>query len=208
MAAIEGAGGRDPTKEVPQFPRNRDEVGFELTDGFAGEQIRRLVSIVVKRCRLSGADGEQLEQDLRLALLRRLHRYDARRGSWPAFVFVALSGQSKTLARRYERYAREVSLYGDPETSVRSLADRLSGVNPSTRKPSIAASAIARFELRHDLNIALSRMQMDIADACADLESDSVAAVARKRRTPRRTFRGRLVKARDVLIDHDLDKYL
>jgi hypothetical protein len=208
MAATIQSNGFDSADDRPQFPRNREEVGYELTDGFAGEQIRRLVSIIVRRCHLKGGDTEQLEQELRFELLRRLHRYDSRRGSWPAFVFVVLSGQSKTLARRYSRLARQVSLNGDPGTGAFSFADLLSGVNPSTRRPSGTASAIARFELRHDLNIALSQMQEDVAAACDDLKTESVAATSRKRGTPRRTLRSRLEKAREILVDHDLDKYL
>lgn len=188
-------------------PQDPEALGQELTTGLAGILIRRTAFHIASRLGLPASEREELEQDLRLQLIRRFRHFDAKRAPWHSFVTAVVDRCGLTLWRRLGRLPCTESLdvvSGDEFSPSELIA---SGEHVR-RTGARSRSDLDAFGLEHDVAEVVAQLEAELVEFCEKLKEQSVAQAARELDIPRSTFRDRLERVREIFADHDLDKYL
>jgi RNA polymerase sigma-70 factor (ECF subfamily) len=160
-----------------------DALGTELMHGFAGRLIRTKVKSICRTLRLPGVDQEDLEQQLRLDLLRRSPQFDRNRGTWEAFVCCVTGSRARTHFRRLQGLRRPL-LESD-------LPDELDGCG---RASAVETPA-------HDLERIADQLTPDKRRLLEMLRTSSITEIARQLRVPRTTLSARVKALRRELRD-------
>ncbi len=155
--------------------------------------------------RLNDQDLEDLEQDCRVELLRKLKRFDPDRGKPDAFVarvlrnFLANYLRNRSAGRRDPR---RVTSLGGPERAARVSEGAMDRCGRHARpRPDEA-------ELRHDVQTVIADLPPELLDLALRLMRQSVTATARESGVPRTTLQSRVRKLRAVFERHELREYL
>jgi RNA polymerase sigma factor (sigma-70 family) len=160
----------------------------------------------LRRCGwLNEPDLEDLSQDCRVELLRKLGRYDPSRGAIEAYAARVLKNFLANCLRN------RVAQRRDPR-SVTTLGE----IDGSDRVPQVAKdrfrrdrrSSLEQSDLSHDLLTVLGLLPPDLQDLALRLKYQSVAAAARELGIPRTTVQSRIRKLRVIFERHDLKEYL
>jgi RNA polymerase sigma factor (sigma-70 family) len=162
--------------ELPQG----EHLGNDLVHGEAGAIIRHAVRRILRGTSASESDHDDVAQDLCLAVLARLAKYDSRRGRWPAFATIVIRSREGQLRRRYLR--------------GRHLERTVGELDCIDRSPE---AAITQSDLRHDFKAVVSRLPHKLQYLCELLTKRTVAAAARELGIPRTTLRRRIAKLRE-----------
>jgi RNA polymerase sigma-70 factor, ECF subfamily len=180
-----------------KYPRTID-LAQELTDGFAARFIRYKAGRLVGRAGFPPCDREDLEQDLRLHLVKRFPQFDPTRAHWNAFVVMVISRHVLTLVAQRRRGKRHHDL------TVLSLDQLSADVSDFTEEPT-AGRCAPRSALRDDtadrdtvldVRHVMARLPPRQRELCRRLMKESPAEVARQMRVPRTTLSGRILSLR------------
>lgn len=164
----------------------KEELGIDLMRGQVAAIVSRSVGRIVRGMYATSADREDLAQDIRLEILRRLPWFDANRGAWPAFATLVARRQEARLRKRLLGRLRPIG----------------AGEQVVARTESTAA-----IDLRLDVASAKSQLSVELAKLSDLVQADFVATVARRLGIPRRTLRAKLAKLKQHLQRHKLSEY-
>jgi RNA polymerase sigma-70 factor (ECF subfamily) len=134
-----------------------------------------------RRCQ--DADLDDLRQDLLLDLIRRLPRYDPRRGNLGAFAGVILRNQASRMARQIHHRRRSqggalVSLDAPCASGTELLGATLAEADGLGAWQGQHRTPVEEVSLRHDLACALGALPADARDLCVALATRSVSSMA------------------------------
>lgn len=189
---------------MPSNPSPPIDLGHQLTRGYAARMIRFRAVQIVGLVGLPKTDCDDLEQELRLHVLRRLEKFDPTIARWNTFVRVVTERHAATLIERLRRRSRVPDPACSPNPSSISV-DAVSE-SPSTEeaKPHILARVAVhstheqQSDLAMDVQQVLSLLPKPCRRMCALLKLHSVAEAARLLGIPRTTLHDRLSRLRGV----------
>lgn len=182
------------------------DLNHELTKGYAGRFIRFRVSQLAGKFGISRSDRADLEQDLRIALLERVDKFDPERGHWNVFVFTIIE---RTIAAMFtpgkvEQRMTELefdslsSLVASGDCSETSLAQLVLPEDQARISGRRVVDHVGEVDRNHDVAILLERLPPDLREIATLLMHKSVAAVARELDIPRATLRRRIKTIRGI----------
>ena len=165
-------------------------------DEYAGRLIRHKARQLVKHPGFTGADREDIEQELALELLRRQQEYDPDRAPRAAFVTGVLRQKAAMMRRARSAQKRRggngmCSLHEqvrNEDGQHVELADTLGQEDRLRRTGGQAKSPTASCDLRLDMETVLARLPGRLRELCNLLKTKSVAEVCRATGTPRMTL--------------------
>lgn len=181
------------------------DLGVELTSGFAHRFIRHKVRQLVRQKWCSLADQEDLEQELRLWLLRRAEQFDQALSDWPAFVTTVIERRIASLVEHATRHKRQsdsplCSLSDSVTDATGHACERHETLSDSQRGHAAGVDKLpplALFELRHDVATVLDSLPPDLRQVCDMLRDHPVQSVARRLGLPRGSLACMLKEIRD-----------
>jgi len=196
--------------------RHGIDLSSELSRGFAGRLIRRKAAQLIGKTNLVATDRDDLEQDLRIALMAQLPKFDPTKAHWNAFVTVVVNRQ---VARLLEYRKRKKRGYTE---HVVSLSAQVPGENGEPTelsrmiRPEQQGFLVAMplhdnqeaFEVEHDVSLVMSKLTDEQRDLCRHLMHRSVTEAARILRIPRSTIQDRVQEIRQVFAKYELEEYL
>jgi len=186
---------------------------YEFSDGFAARYIRRKAWQLVGVAGYSRGDQADLQQDLAVALLQRIPKFNPGRGHWNVFVVTVIERQVATLlaARRarkrlaaVERLALQTSAVGDASPHVAQIAIR---GQQAARPYAAGRDELETFESQHDIALVLRRLPAELRIVWDWLQTDTVRDTARGLRVSPQTIYQRLKRLRLAFQAADLGKY-
>jgi RNA polymerase sigma-70 factor, ECF subfamily len=172
-------------------------------DPAIAELIRSKAARLFGSTKLNPQDVEDLLQECRLELNRKLGRFDPDRGDPDAFVarvlrnFLANLLRNRLARRRDPRCVKSLCR-NDRDGSFRDPAD--DRLRPHPR--------LDEAELRCDVRVAINSLPPNLRDLAVRLMDRSVSQAARELGVPRTTLHSLLRKLRAVFERHDLRDYL
>ena len=153
------------------------------------EYTRKLIQIKAKRLvqqsGFTSADREDVEQELRLHLLRKAHHYESSRGSPNTYVARVVKSGIVTLLRERRRQKRRPMLpqrsLAEPvmATETTSLADVLTQSDADRRLGNATTSESQTFIDQDAVAVALQAVDPQVRQLFERLESGTVAVVAK-----------------------------
>lgn len=180
------------------------DLGLELTKGYAGRRLRFRAFQVSCSQGFSDTDRDDLEQDLRIAIMQSLPQFDPTRGHWNVFVFTIIerrildlftSGQirDRTRAMETESLASLVTLPDQEETSLSQLVlpEDQSRVNGRPYRHHIEST-----DLASDLSEVLAGLPSDQVELATRLMELTPSELARELQMPRSTLRDMIEELR------------
>jgi RNA polymerase sigma-70 factor (ECF subfamily) len=158
---------------------------------------------------LPAADLDDLRQDLLVDLLRRLPRFDARRGSIGAFANIVLRNQSSRIAIRHHRQRRAqggplLSLEAPRAGARERVCDTLAESDGLAAWHGQRCCAAAVTELHQALQAVLARLPAEDRRFCAVLAHRTVSDLVAEGFGSRSALYRRLADLRHVLTAHGL----
>lgn len=144
-----------------------------VTSGFAARAIGQKARQLAGQRGFSLSEREDIEQELRLHLLRRLAKFDPQVAPWNVFVRTLVERHAATLVMRRRSQLR--------------LADRC---------PPPSHSAEVDIDAALDTAMLLADLPCRAREICERLKNDTIAEVARQMGLPRSTLRGEITRLR------------
>jgi len=181
-------------------------VGLGGIDGFAAERIRIKARQLVGKGGFTESDVDDIEQELRLDLLKRFPDYDAARGSWEGFISGVLDHRIGSLVasrmaekRDWRRVAFSLNeMIPDGEGEE---VERVATMPADEPEANIRALAF-------DLAKALADLPPKLRRLCKNLQDTNITEIAREEGVSRKTVYGWIKKIRERLEDRGLHHYL
>ena len=176
----------------------------QLTRGYTARMIRFRAVQIVDLVGLPKADCDDVEQELRLHVLRRLEKYDPAIARWNTFVRVVTERHAATLIGRLRRLNRLPDPASVPNPMSISLDAVSESLNTEETRPDILACIAAdgahehQSDLAMDVQQILSLLPKPCRRMCALLKLHSVAETARLLGIPRTTLHERVSRLRGV----------
>jgi len=178
--------------------------GHQLTRGYAARMIRFRAAQIVGLVGLPKTDRDDIEQELRLHVLRRLEKFDPAIAQWNTFVGIVIQRHAATLIERHRRRGR----VPDPTSSPNPISISLDAVREppaaDRTKPHVLAALAVHSNHEHQSDLAMDVEQVltllpkPCRRMCALLKRHSVAEAARLLGIPRTTLHDRLSRLREV----------
>ncbi|MFN8179290.1 MAG: RNA polymerase subunit sigma-24 [bacterium] len=158
------------------------------------------------------ADKRDIEQELTLDLLRRLAKYDARRGTRTAFVRRVVENRVKTLlehrlAERRDPRRLAFSLDDALDPHSEGTLSREEVLDPGDLDPTWGSPA-EDHDLRVDLGRAIYQLPLDLARLAMALEVESVTQISLRTGIPRGTLYDAIARIQAALKAAGLREYL
>ncbi len=145
-----------------------------VTCGFAARAVRQKAKQLAGRSGFSFSEQEDIEQELRLHLLRRLSSFDPEIAHWNVFV--------RTLVERHT-----ATLIAERRTKIRTTDGALD----------LAESRESHVDQVLDTDAILAQLPREARKLCERLKRDSVSEVARQMGVPRSTLRDGIAQLRE-----------
>jgi RNA polymerase sigma-70 factor, ECF subfamily len=179
-------------------PENID-LPYELTNGFAARFIWYKVTCLVSRASINRSDRDDLEQELKLHLVRRFGKFDPTIASWNSFVIAVVERYILTflVMRRRRRQMRFSSLEALIRTDVDSNNDNRTMVVSKEWLGRDCDDPIMQCDLAIDVQHIIAHLPEQARHLCERLMSDSPAEVARQMQIPRTTLCSRILMLRN-----------
>ncbi len=204
-------------RQPKKTPLNKNgvptDLGRELTKGYAGRRIRHR-AFQVSCCRgFSESDRDDLEQDLRIAIMQSLHMFDPSRGHWNVFVFTIVEreildrftpGQIRERTRAMETDSLSTLVAGpdQEETSLAQLVlpEDLSRLNGQPHRHHTATT-----DLTEDVAVVIDHLPPEQATLAMQLMELSPSELARELKVPRSTLRDAIKELRESFMRWGVD---
>ncbi len=200
-----------PRSDSPAWPDTEP-----ILDGFAQRLIRRKARQLARLPGFSLSDCEDIEQELRLKLLKHLASYDPQQGCRQAFVTALVERQAANLLRakraekRDHRSVRSLSMVvaEDEEEGPVELADTISQRHLDARLGRATREEHELAELAMDVNDVIAGLPPELGELARRLKTDSLSQIARDLGVPRTTLADRVQKLRRCFEQAGLQHYL
>lgn len=197
-------------------PHDNVDLNEQLTRGFAAKMIRQKAKQLVGHFGLTKSDREDLEQELKLALLERFDRFDPETANWEAFTTMIVDHRIASIiderwAGKREFRHNVVSLatqVPDADGEQVELAQQIGDTHQERVTGVAAPDPTEAVELAHDLDVVCAKLPPDLRELAERLKYESVAQIARDMGISRRTLRDRIAKLREYFAADDLQEYL
>ena len=175
------------------------DLAHELTEGFAARFIRYKVARLVDRTTIRSSDADDMEQELKLHLVRRFSQFDPALSRWNSFVVTVVERYILTflVMRRRRRNLRFAPLeeFVDADSEP-SDVDRTVAIG-KRHSTSNAHDPRRQLDLALDVRHVLSCLPERTRRLCERLMIDSLAEVARQLQMPRTTLHGHILLLRN-----------
>ena len=197
---------------MPSTPSSPIDLGHQLTRGYAARMIRSRAVQIVGLVGLPKTDRDDMEQELRLHVLRRSEKFDPTIARWNTFVRVVTERHAATLIERLRRRNRMPNPACCPNPSSVSLDAVSEPPNTEEAKLNIQAAVAVHStheqesDLVMDVQQVLSLLPRPCRRMCALLKLHSVAEAARLLGIPRTTLHDRLSRLREVFVAAGIKK--
>ena len=202
----------------PQVQRGAGQIdlAYELSQGFAGQYIRRTVCRLIGKAGISSSDKPDLEQELALALCERLDRFDLERGSWNAFVVTVVRRQAIKLLEARHRRKRiagfranllSTSVTG-PDGKKRVLEQLIESRHLSALTCHYSPSDADRSDLHSDLATVIASLPWPLRRLCFWLQHETMTELARRNRRSRTALYRQLAQVRKAFAQAGLQEFL
>ncbi len=178
------------------------DVNEIVTSPFVTKLIRRKAREVTRNYSFHAVDADDVEQTLLLKLLQRLQKYQPRKGHYKAFVTRVIETQVATLIEHHsapKRDDREVGSLSEPirrDERDELLANLVTEAEGSNHTQCALRNVSDEAELSELIAIVLADLPPDMRTLAEQLQSASVAVLARQLGLPRTTLRDRLQRLR------------
>lgn len=196
-----------PTPNQPAanngFPTDLDH---ELTRGYAGRLIRYRAWKLAGAGGFSRSDRPDIEQELRIALLERIDKFDPQRGHWNVFACTIVERTIATMftprraAERTRKFeADSLSTLIAAEDQVETMLGQLVTAEEQARLSGRAVRHhVDEVDLAADVATVLASLPPELRDVAERLQSTNPTALARELNIPRRTLRDWMATIREA----------
>jgi len=157
-----------------------------VLDPFVQTQIQRRARRLVGRNGFVATDREDIEQCLRLELLRRAHAFDPKKATWHGFVTLVLRRAVSRILRARHAEKRDYRRNSLLQTTDPRLASHLT------------TNGDGNADLVQDLAACEARLPSDLRAITGSLRTESLSEAARAAGLPRSTFCDRVGKVRKI----------
>lgn len=170
------------------------DLSHELTVGYAARLICYKVGRLVARGSIGCSDREDLEQDLKLHLLRRFDQFDPALAHWNTFVVVVVERYILTylVAHRRRRRLQFASFEECSHTEVESSCNGGARALGESKQGGIICDPAKQLDLILDVRHIVDLLPESTQHLCKRLMHDPPAEVARQIQIPRTTLHGRI----------------
>ncbi|GAB6184576.1 sigma factor [Thermopirellula anaerolimosa] len=187
-----------------------------VLDSFAEWLIRRKARQLARLPGFTRSDREDIEQELRLKLLKHLASYDPQQGRRQAFVTALVERQAANLLRakwaekRDHRSVRSLSMVvaEDEEEGPVELAETISQRHLDARLGRATREEHELAELVMDVRDVIAGLPPELGELAQRLKTDSLSQIARDLGVPRTTLADRVRKLRRCFEQAGLRDYL
>lgn len=188
---------RNSVREKAVFPAV--DLSYELTEGFAARFIRYKVGRLVMRATIRRSDRDDLEQDIKLHLVRRFAQFDPALAHWNTFVVTVVERYILTflVMRRRRRQLRFASLEAFARADLESDDEGRAMALGEQESDCGSHDPMLQLDLVLDVQHILARLPERVQHLCRRLMSNSLAEVARQMQVPRTTLRGHILLLRN-----------
>lgn len=172
------------------------DLSFELSNGYAARFIRYKVMRLVGRAGIRPSDCEDLEQEIKLHLIKRFEKFDPRLAHWNTFVVAVVSRYILTLiVKRRRSHRREAMEFLSLDGLVNDDEEKLDhpgvdGANGHTAH--LALDTTEQLDVAIDVHETIDRLPHRSRELCERLMNDSTSEGARQLHLPRTTLCGRI----------------
>ena len=180
-----------PTTTPPREKQNQEP---EI-DAFSARLIRRKARYLATWAGFTSSDRADLEQEMRLKLLKQLKSFDPAQGDRRAFVATVIERFSVNILRDQIAEKRDHRRASSLNVSVESedngpveLAQTIGDHEANARLCLAPRSDSEKAELAMDIAEVVARLPDDLQDLCQRLQRDSISQVARDLDMPRSTL--------------------
>jgi RNA polymerase sigma-70 factor (ECF subfamily) len=187
-----------------------------IIDQFTARLIRRKARQLVGRAGFSRSDREDIEQELRLKLVKHFSSYDSGQGHRHAFVTAVVERHAANLLRDKQAEKRDhrrvrslnVVIADDEDEGPVELGDTISRRELDARLGRSTGDQHHLAELVLDTAEVIAGLTPELRKLAERLKTDSVSRVARDLRVPRTTLNGRIRELRQRFERAGLRDYL
>lgn len=182
------------------------DLGHELTKGFAARFVRRKAKQLIGKAGFTPSDRPELEQELKLGLIRALTRFDPAKRHWNVFVTTVIERRIASIleSRRAKKseFGQNITSLSTPVPGDDDQWTELGRLIPQDQKEGVTGRVTSSFEdqvdLALDVQTVIYRLPDDLRDLCVRLMSASVSQVARDLRVPQSTLNDKVRRLRDA----------
>ena len=182
--------------------------GELILDGFTTRLIRRKARQVVRRAGFSRSDRDDIEQELRLKLVKDLASYDPDQGHRHAFVVTVVERCVANLLRNRAAEKRGCRctcsldvVIEDGEEGPTELGETIGDRQYNARRVRWPRDAHELIELTADIEKVLADLPPELRELAEALKSESISAIARRTSTPRTTLYQRVRQLRRRFVE-------
>jgi RNA polymerase sigma factor (sigma-70 family) len=175
----------------------------DAAEAYVHDRVEYLVERLMEKLHLPPDEREDLTQDLLMALVQAIPRYNAKRSSWKTFI-------SRVLRRRYCYHLRQMMLRQDEDVPQLVGFDDLgesfgeSVVDPAKGGGDPAATA----DLRIDMEAALARLSPRHQEIAQALMHHSIRKAAKLLNTSPPEIRWAMKRIRECFREANLQVFL
>jgi len=180
---------------------------------YAEKLIQRTARRLVKKLELPKADIEDMEQDLRLELVRRLPAYDPGKSNPATFARMVIQFHAKEIARRHGRPKRcsrlpVISLSEKVSDEDGDVAERAEVITRADDKRLMVHDDTEAIDMAIDVGEAVRRLPEEERELCELLSTMSIPKAARHLGMYEGTLRLRVEKLRRKFRRAGLEVYV
>lgn len=204
-----------------QRPKSRvtspsSEGSEPVIDQFTARLIRRKARQLVGRAGFTRSDREDIEQELRLKLLKHFSSYDPQQGHRHAFVTAVVERHAANLLRDRQAEKRDhrrvcslnVVIADEEDEGPVELGDTIGRRELDARLGRSLRDQQELAELVLDMADVIAGLTPELRDLAERLKADSASQVARDLGVPRTTLNGTIQKLRQRFEGAGLRDYL
>jgi len=189
---------------------------YEGIDEYAVRIIKHKARQLVGRAGFTASDRQDLEQEMMLDLLRRLPRFDPKRGSRKTFIARVVKHKVATIiearkAGKRDYRLRACSLNDRLENDDGGSIERQETIDQDEylrRTGRLSRPAAELRDLCIDLGRVMASLSPELRTLCQRLQTESVTEISRDTGIPRGTIYEAIKKLRAVFEDAGLRDYL
>jgi DNA-directed RNA polymerase specialized sigma24 family protein len=156
-----------------------DNADLFAPDGLATRCIRRKAAAMLGWVGFTRLDAEDIEQELTLAVIQRLPKYDQTRSRMITYISsvvrvaaLALIRRRRTAKRNHGRKPVSLDAPRQPGRSRTLTRAQSTGQAQARRHRKIATrSEVETVAMQHDVAVAVAALEPDLASVCSDLMS-------------------------------------
>jgi len=187
----------------------------DVNDRFVRSYTCRVARAIVAQGVFPESDFEDLVQELKLAVIEGVPRFNPERAKWSTFVRLVVRGRAVSLQRKRLADCRAagrdiVSLddtIEDEDGQLTTLANR---VREDQSLDYVARDYVSdedRLVTEMDIATVVASLPSELRDLCERLTTRSVTQVARDLGVPRTTLTHQLKKIREAFVAAGFDSY-